>query len=158
MFIKDCGESLLRACWCAVVARAEECLLGLSAVIRGEPVAFFPPCPGSWALVLRAGAHQARRLSEAHAFCSEPLSGAIGTVFLWEDGKRVALLEGSHVRADATVWQPGQHGQRSLGASACARPAQGARAQGTRAKGTGAEVCSGLHLWLWVAAALSVVC
>lgn len=129
----------------------------------GEPVAFFPPRPSSWALVLRAGAHQAQRLSEAHAFCSKPLSGAIGTVFLWEDGKRVALLEGSHVRAGVTVWQPGQHGQRSSGASACARPAQGTGAQGTGAQGTGAqgtgaEVCSGLHLWLWVAAALSVVC
>lgn len=74
------------------------------------------------------------------------------------NGKRVALLEGSHIRAGATVWQPGQHGQRSLGASACARPAQGTGAQGTGAQGTGAEVFSGLHLWLWVAAALSVVC
>ena len=87
----------------------------------GEWVAFFPPRPGSGALVARTGAHQARRLSEAHAFCSEPLSAAVGTVFIWEDGERVASLGGSYVRAGVAAgpaWAeelrgtPPVHGQR----------------------------------------------
>lgn len=137
--------------------------LGLSAVIR-RAGRFFPPVPAAGLyLVLRAGAHQGPKLSEAHAFCCEPLRCHWHGSSCGKTGW-VAWLEGSHVRLVRRAWQPRQHGQRNLGASACARPAQGTGAQGTGAqgtgvKGTGAEVCSGLHPWLLQEGGLlSVVC
>ena len=88
---------------------------------------FLPTLSGQWGF---SSAHQARRLSEAHAFCSEPLSGAVGTVFIWEDGERVASLGGSHVRAGAPVWQPGQRGQSSLGGLRLCTASAGRRGAG----------------------------
>ena len=44
---------------------------------------------------------------------------------MWEDGERVASLEGSHVGAGMTVWQPGQRGQSAQGDSACPPLARG---------------------------------